>query len=632
MILHQNHQQLLNGSKFIFILYLILIFDLFSQTNFYQRAVDLFNQGRYAEATPLLEKILKDEPEDYETVAILLISGNYHLKNFEAARSYISWIEQKPISKKAKLIVLETRLAISVQQKDINEFKRSLIELNKFSISPTKLNEYTNLITEIYTSLNPEDKSELEKSISNPVLRFSLLQSFYLDAVEKLNSNQIEHLYFELIKIGIDYGFVSPRVIGILIPASKSKQKSVEEIITDGLKIALSQFNHKHDQNFELKIYKGNEKQLREALIELAKDLNVLCVIGPLYSSQFKELSILSDKLKLPLISPTATGSDIAIKLRFSFQFNPPLDVRGYSMASYAINNLKGSRFVILTSDKKFLNDLTKELRKTIKSSKGEIVLDINWNESTKNLKSKIREIRNAGLKRDNVIRFNQMLDFSTEQLILSYGYSQSYIDSLKAVEAEVSIYDLFGPSAEKICNLNKISYYKRARNEVDNLDVAVSSIDAIFIPLSETQIIAAVANEIARQNIKAKIIGNDIWNSIDELNKGYPATNGVIFTSDFYLDYSDKEIQKLNSIIKQVPGITLNRNFFYGYESLNKVLQIWNSNLNRLNFYDRIISDQNYNGLTTDIMINKDGINGSIFILEYKNRKSQKIGKVISN
>lgn len=632
MTLHQNHQQPSNGSKFIFILYLILISNLFSQTNIYQRAVDLFNQSRYTEAIPLLEKILKDNPEDYETVAILLISGNYHLKNFEAVRFYISWVDQKPISNKARLIILETRLAISVHQKDITEFKRSLIELNKFSISPTKLNEYANLIEEIYPLLKPDDKSELEKSIHNPVLRFSLLQSFFIDAVNQLNSTRIEFYYEELMRIGTAYGFISPKVIGVLIPLAKSKQKTVEDIITDGLKVALSQLNDVENQNFELKIYTGNEKQLKEALIELAKDLNVLCVIGPLYSSQFRELSVLADKLRLPLVSPTATGSDIALKSRFSFQFNPPLDVRGYSMASYAINYLKASRFAILSSDKKFLNDLTKELRRTIKLIKGEIVVDINWNESLKNLKSKIREIRSAGLKRDNVIRFNQMMDFHTEQLILTYGYSQSLIDSLKSVEAEISIYELFGSAAEKICNSNKITYYKRTRNEVENLDVPVSSIEVIFLPLSDPQIISAVANEIVRQNIKAKLIGNDIWNSIDELNRGYPATNGVMFTSDFYLDYSEKEIQKLNALNKQVPGITLNRNFFYGYETLNKILNNWNESLNRLNFYDGMISDQNFKGLTTDIILNKEGINTSIFILEYKNRKIQKVGRVISN
>lgn len=631
MTLHQNHLQLSNGSKIIFILYLILAATLFSQENIYQRAVDLFNQGRFAEAVPILEKILKDNPEDYESIALLLISSNYHLNNFDAANYYISWINQKPISRRTKIIVLETKLAISVHQKNINEFKRTLIELDQLSISPTKLKEYENLFEAFNPSLNPGDKSELVKLIHNPILRFSLLKTFFLDAVNQLNSTQIENYYNELMRIGTAYDFISPKVIGVLIPLSKLKQKSVEDIITDGLKIALFQLNDEEEQNFELKIYNGTEKQLKDALIELAKDLNVLCVIGPLYSSQFKELSILADKLRLPLVSPTATGSDIALKSRFAFQFNPPLDVRGISMATYAVNKLKGSRFAILSSDKKFLNDLTKELRRTIKSSKGEIVVDINWNESLKNLKSKIREIRSAGLKRDYVIRFNQTIDFTTEQLILTYGYPQSFIDSLKAVEAEVSIYELFGPSAEKICNSNKISYYKRTRNEIENLDVPVSSIDAIFVPLSDPQVISAIANEITRQNIKAKLIGNDIWNSVEELNRGYPATNGVMFTSDFYLDNSDKNIQKLNSLVKQISGLTLNRNFFYGYETLNKILHNWKEDFNRLNFYDRMINDQNFKGLTTDIILNEEGINTSIFILEYYNRKIQKVGRVTS-
>lgn len=633
MTLLQNHQQLLNGNKLNLVIFLFFISHLFAQDNIqFQSGIESFNSGDYLKAIEHLEKFANQKSQFSETASLLLILSYYHINELEKAKSLINKFEFNFPNSNSLNVIFETSLAIAIIQKDFDGIKNSLIRLDKIGVNKDQLKDFTNAFRNVFNFITDQQKIELKQLISNPALRFAFTTVTFQNEVKRMNPSSIKKYYMELIQIGFKNDFLKINKIGVLIPKSTNKTGTVEDLIIEGLKFALHRFNNSQNQNIELKIFKGDQKLLERALIQLASDPEVLCVIGPLYSKQFKELASLADKICIPLISPTATATDISLKSRYVFQFNPTLDVRGYAMASYAIDKLKLSRFAILNSDNSALKSITNEIKEKIKNSNCELVTELNWNENKKILPSKIRELRKAAANKDLVIRFTPLLDFEVEQKLISSGMDQGLIDSLKTNEAEVSIFEIFGKDAEKLCKLNKIDYYKRTKQVANDLNIPIYSIDAIFIPLSDDKLIADIINEIERQNIIALKIGNDNWNSLEELNKAYPASNGVIFTSDFYFDEDEDSFKELLAEVFEYTRLQPNRTFFYGFETLSKILGNWDEYSHRENFYERLINDKDYEGVSSDIIINKDGVNSSVYIFEYRNKKIKKIDRIIAN
>ncbi len=632
MILLRNHQQRLNGSNLLIFIVFISISTLFSQSKTdYENGIKNFNNGDYKQAIYYLEIFTKKRSEYSEKANLLIILSYFRLNELENAKRFIASFETNYPASNSIQLVIETKLAIAVLQKDFNEIRNSLLSLNQFKFNKSQVNDFIAVFKTILSFIDKQQSYDLEKIITNQILRFAYLKALFMNLIDQKSSDEIRKVYNELLQIGFKNDLLNVNKIGVLIPI-ESKHGTAENLIIEGLKFAIHRFNDLREKNYELKIFKGDEKLLESAIIQLAKDPEVLCIIGPLYSSQFKKLATLADRLCIPLISPTATATDISFKSKYIFQFNPTLDVRGFAMASFAIDKLRLSRFALLSSDNSTSKPISKEIREKIKNSKSELLIDLLWNENKKTLSAKIKEIRKAAAKRDQVIRFNQLMDFETEQKLVSYGMEQSKIDSLKTVEAEVSIFEIFGRDAEKICQNLRIPFYKRTKYVADDLSIPLYSIDAVFIPISNNKIISDITNEFEKQNIITKIIGNDIWNSLEELNKAYPSSNGIYFTSDFYFDTDDYSFKNLANEVYEYTQLQLNRTFFYGFETANKILENWNDEINRENFYNVLVNDRNYEGIVSDIILNKNGINSSVFVLQYKNRKIIKVERMISN
>lgn len=631
MILLQNHQRQLSGSKFLLVLLFFSIQFIFAQDKAdFDKGVQNFNLKNYKEAIFYLERFNQKKSQHSETASLLLILSYYYTNELDKSKNLIHQFKLEYPHSKYLEKVLETQLAISIIQKDIEEIKSSLVGLDNFKIETSKLEQFVDVFRRIFSFTNDAQNFEIGSIVKNPVIKFAFLKVSFETAIERKNSVLIKNIYRDLVQLGLRNDFLNINKIGVLIPV-ETKSGPVESLIIEGLKFAVHHYNQIHDENIELLIYKGNQKYLEEALINLSKNPEVLCVVGPLYSEQFKTLSVLADKLCIPLISPTATAADISLKSKYVFQFNPTLDVRGYAMFSYAFDKLKLNRFALINPESQSLKVIGKVIKERIKNSKSELIAEVSWNETKKELPSKIRELRRIANNKDLVIRFNSLMDYETEQKLISYGMSQKRIDSLKSNEAEVSIYEIFGRDAEKTCQVNRINYYKRAKSIVNDLSVPIYLFDAIFIPISKSDLIAEIVNEIEKQNIVTRIIGNDMWNSIDELNKAYPASNGVLFTSDFYFDNEDEAFKTLSTEIYEWTGVQPNRTFFYGFETGNKILNNLNSTLNRENFYEYLTRDYDYEGYSSDIILNKNGINSSVYILEYKNRKIRKVEKIIA-
>lgn len=604
-----------------------------SEKQTFEQGISFFNQGKHKEAIKLLSPLTVSKNKYTEAATVSVIISSYFLQDFQKAKYYINEFEKSFPNSRAKFQVLSTKLLINLTQNEFDQFIYTLFQIDSLKISYEEIQKLKNPLKQFLSKTGEATLISAKDSFINQNMKYLVTTILFENFIENQKSQNISNTYLDLVDFvkRLDKKFI-PK-IGVLIATKNegTKLNQTEKLILEGIKYAVDESNTRSNRKIELKIFEGDEAQLEIGLLELAKDPSVFCVLGPLYSNQFKTLSIMAEKLQIPLISPTATQSDLSIKSKFVFQFNPTLDLRGKAMAKFAVNKLNLQRFVILHTNDAFIRPIVNEFIKEIKLSKGKIIGEIEFKENAKSIASSVKEIKRIALKNDLVLRFDETLDPSLQKKLLSLGVEPGYIDSLIFARSEISIFELFGVNAEKVCDANQIKYFKRKTISPNESEIPVYSIDAIYIPISNSEIIKNITNELALQNIRAIVLGNDIWNSMEELNKAYPSSDGVIFTSDFYLDENNAEIKNLSKKVFYLTGMNINRNFFYGYESAKKILTNFHQGINRLNFNESLRFSY-YTGLTSNISLNQYGVNSTLYILEYRNRKIKKISTIVVN
>jgi len=143
------------------------------------------------------------------------------------------------------------------------------------------------------------------------------------------------------IKILLFIFFISSYVysqnkIGLALPLMESstnaEDKAIGNFLLKGIKDAYEEFKKENSKNrIEIKL-SDTERNLEEAFkigVTYGKDKSILAILGPVFSNELSALRTVSVDYKIPIISPTATGSFIASEYENLFQLNTPFNIRG---------------------------------------------------------------------------------------------------------------------------------------------------------------------------------------------------------------------------------------------------------------------------------------------------------------
>lgn len=130
--------------------------------------------------------------------------------------------------------------------------------------------------------------------------------------------------------------------IGVMmrIPERDSPEFAVVQSITNGVFIAVDEFN---EQSTNLKVrlhFEDAGRDPRESLTRLINEHRVKAVIGPLRSDEAALLTQISRDLRIPLLLPLANAPSIPPDHPFLFRFNPTPEDAGRSMARTAYSRL----------------------------------------------------------------------------------------------------------------------------------------------------------------------------------------------------------------------------------------------------------------------------------------------------
>lgn len=171
--------------------------------------------------------------------------------------------------------------------------------------------------------------------------------------------NKFELKYKVLILILlISTGLYGQNKIGLALPLMESSSNPEDKVIGSfmlkGIRDAYEEFKKENSRNkIEIKL-SDTERNLEEAYkigVTYGKDKSTLAILGPVFSNELSALRTVSVDYKMPIISPSATGSFIASEYENLFQLNTPFNIRGRLMAKYATDEMKLNNIIVLSDN-----------------------------------------------------------------------------------------------------------------------------------------------------------------------------------------------------------------------------------------------------------------------------------------
>ncbi|MFA4923269.1 MAG: penicillin-binding protein activator, partial [Ignavibacteriaceae bacterium] len=384
----------------------------------FQIAVSLFDTQQTQEALKIFQWIAK-QPVSAKTTASILFSVKIFLeqKNFSSAEKTLNeFLEEYSDSKyfgEAKLLLAEV-LKETDRKKEAVKFLADNFSKEKDENSRERGKKFiTSLLVEKFSI------AEIEELLGNTINKEFIPSFLYSLTKKNLSLGKIDEAksaYNKLLKnypnntesadaenllknISSSTNTEPTRkVLVCLLPLTNNKgdeNKSAKDVL-EGIKYAVHEYNALSGNLFALLIKNTKRDSLQLSLLsqEFQADKNISAIIGPLFSDETRMFLNASDKLTVPMISPTATDDNLQVGDRPFYQANTSMELHGKIMAQYLyyVEN-KRSIAVIFPQDGN-ANKIGKNFISEFKSLGGK-VMDASYPSRILSIESAINNLKN---------------------------------------------------------------------------------------------------------------------------------------------------------------------------------------------------------------------------------------------
>jgi ABC-type branched-subunit amino acid transport system substrate-binding protein len=407
--------------------------------------------------------------------------------------------------------------------------------------------------------------------------------------------------------------------IGVALPlfqeSEDNSKKQLGSEILDGIKFALSEYSKNAPVKITLEVMDTKREPIvaNDVIKSFGEDSSIIGIIGPIFSSELAEAALNGPQYKIPIVSPTATGDELASNYNYIYQLNPSYEVRGKLMATYLIKHNGLKNFAIIYEES-YGENFKKHFETEIKTLGGKVLITEPYKKNPKDITDIIGKI--VKYIKDNDLFINAAnLNLTQKQKLESSGIRWSLIDSSISLNMDVSIYYLFGKNAKKIIDTMNIKPYQLKPESVKFIQ---GVIDAIYIPIANPNEINVIVPQLFSDGLSNYIAGTGDWNNekILEDNKVY--IKNLVFESEYYIDDDNPEYADLKERLKKTK-FKLSKNFIFGYDAANLIFKmVGNGNTTREQLNSALKNLTGYDAIRSKISLDYHGINSELNILRY--------------
>lgn len=411
--------------------------------------------------------------------------------------------------------------------------------------------------------------------------------------------------------------------IGVALPlfedSDDNSKKELGNDILNGIRFALGEYNKTASQRVELDI-KDTKRDINTT-VDICKSFasndSVQCILGPVFSAELDEIAEIGSSEKIPIISPTATGDNLAETHDYVFQLNPSYHVRGKLMADYLMKELGMTQFAVI-SEENYGKNFKEPFESEVEKQGGKILISKTYSKDAKNITDIVKDILNVIRDNDLFINIGN-LNLAQRQKLQDAGVREELIDSLLTLKKDVSIYYLLGDNAIKIIDTMKIRPFI-----IKNMNTArfiQGYLDAIYIPISNPAEISLIVPELFSNGLSFFLAGTGDWNNEKYLEENKMYINNLIFESEYFPDPQGTGMLELKSKLAKTK-YTLNKNFLFGYDAMKVLLYvIGNGNRTRRQINDALEKVKSFEAVKSRISLDYKRVNSELNILSYSDK-----------
>ena len=278
-------------------------------------------------------------------------------------------------------------------------------------------------------------------------------------------------------------------ILGVVLPMSGNLSPYAKEIL-NGVRLAIDQNQNRMAVSLGMVVLDiaQNDRTLIDHVDQLRSDFNPIALIGPLLSSNLRDLTEWSENYEIPVLSPTATKPDVAQRGSFLFSTAITGTLLGNAIAHYAMFELGMTQFAILAPNDPYGSELSDVFSTAIARMEGDVLAAVSYEPGETHFRSYIQTIQTEDLKHDGTLL----------------------------------------PPAE---------------GEKEERDAYFPGLDAIFLP-DDHKTVGLIASHLHYHDMNVTLLGANGWNTPDLLRYGEQAIEGGIFVDMFNMNSPEPAMQ----------------------------------------------------------------------------------------
>lgn len=235
--------------------------------------------------------------------------------------------------------------------------------------------------------------------------------------------------------------------IGVILPLT-GKYADFGEAVLKGILLGAEIFGKVGEGFLPVEIVlrdsQGDPQKAADAVEELARNEDVIAILGPLLSRTSFSAAKRAQEFKMPLIT-FSQADDIAGVGDYIFRNSLTPSMQAREVVKYAVEDMGIKRFGILYPDTSYGKSLTEHFRAEVKRLGGEIVREeeykVNQTDFGENLRRLFR-IKNVEVKRD---KDKDVKKFTPPPLDFEALYIPDYFDRIVLIAPQLVFYDIRG-------------------------------------------------------------------------------------------------------------------------------------------------------------------------------------------
>ncbi len=407
--------------------------------------------------------------------------------------------------------------------------------------------------------------------------------------------------------------------IGVALPlfteSDDNTKKQLGGEILDGIKFALTEYSKNSAVKITLEVMDTRRDPVAASDIikSFGEDEGIIGVIGPVFSSELSESAINGPQFRIPIISPTATGDELASAHNYVYQLNPSYEVRGKLMADYLIK-INGLKNFAIIYEETYGENFKKHFENEVKTMGGKVLLAESYPKDPKDINEQIGKI--VKYVRENDMFINAAnLNLTQKQKLENAGVRWSLIDSSISLNMDVSIYYMLGANAKKIVDTMNIKPYKL---KPETVKFVQGVIDAIYIPIANPSEISVIVPQLFSDGLSMYIAGTGDWNNEKTLQDNGVYLKNLVFESEYFPNEDNPDFTDLKEKLKKTK-FKLSKNFLFGYDAANLIFKlIRDGNKTREDLNTALKNLVSYDAIKSKISLDYHGVNSELNILRY--------------